>query len=241
MAALEVYRTGLDKFPNEVSLLTGMARIYEAVGNLSLSTKYYKMILVEDAVNVEAIACIGMEHFYADQPELSLRFYRRLLQMGVHNVELYNNLGLCCFYAQQYDMTLTCMERALSLAEEDDVLADVWYNMGHIAINLGDTNLAYQCFRLALSSNHSHAEAFNNLGVLEMRRGHVESARAFFATSASLAPHMFEPGYNTAHLAERIGDLQTSYVVVQKALKNFPEHNDSVELLKQLKKHFALL
>ena len=73
-----------------------------------------------------------MEHFYADQPELSLRFYRRLLQMGVHNAELYNNLGLSCFYAQQYDMTLTCMERALSLAEEPEVIADVWYNLGHI-------------------------------------------------------------------------------------------------------------
>ena len=65
------------------------------------------MILIEDSINVEAIACIGMEHFYADQPELSLRFYRRLLQMGVYNAELYNNLGLSCFYAQQYDMTLT--------------------------------------------------------------------------------------------------------------------------------------
>ena len=182
-----------------------------------------------------------MEHFYADQPELSLRFYRRLLQMGVSNAELYNNLGLCCFYAQQYDMTLTCMERALSLAEEPEVVADVWYNLGHIGLNLGDVNLAYQCFRLALSSNHSHAEAFNNLGVLEMRRGHTESARAFFATAASLGPHMFEPAYNTAYLAERIGDLQTAYVVVQKALKNFPEHSDSVDLLKQLKKHFSVL
>ena len=105
-----------------------------------------------------------MEHFYADQPELSLRFYRRLLQMGVHNAELYNNLGLCCFYAQQYDMALTCMERALSLSEETETVADVWFNLGHIGLNLGDTNLAYQCFSLALSSNHSHAEAFNNLG-----------------------------------------------------------------------------
>ena len=151
-----------------------------------------------------------MEHFYADQPELSLRFYRRLLQMGVHNAELYNNLGLSCFYAQQYDMTLTCMERALSLAEEPEVIADVWYNLGHIGkknackkyyqfiswnqntntastgssirpeffnlfyfssiigLNLGDVNLAYQCFRLSLSSNHSHAEAFNNLGIFHI-------------------------------------------------------------------------
>lgn len=45
MAALEVYRTGLDKFPNEISLLTGVARIYEAIGNLPLSAKYYKIIL----------------------------------------------------------------------------------------------------------------------------------------------------------------------------------------------------
>ena len=39
---------------------------------------------------------------------------------------------------------------------------------------IGDMNLAYQCFRLALSSNNDHPEAYNNLGVLEMRKGHVE-------------------------------------------------------------------
>lgn len=53
--------------------------------------------------------------------------------MGVYNAELFNNLGLCCFYAQQYDMTLTCFERALSLAEEV-TLAEVWYNIGHVAL-----------------------------------------------------------------------------------------------------------
>ena len=39
---------------------------------------------------------------------------------------------------------------------------------------IGDMNLAYQCFRLALTSNNDHAEAYNNLGVLEMRKGHIE-------------------------------------------------------------------
>jgi len=32
--------------------------------------------------------------------------------------------------------------------------------------------LAYQCFRLALASQNDHPEAYNNLGVLEMRKGH---------------------------------------------------------------------
>ena len=104
-------------------------------------------ITQEEPINVEAIACIGMNHFYADQPELSLRFYRRLLQMGVSNAELYNNLGLCCFYAQQYDMSLTCMERALAFADEEETKAEIWYNVGHIALAMGDTSLAYQCYR----------------------------------------------------------------------------------------------
>ena len=52
MAALEVYRTGLDKFPNEVTFLTGVARIYEAIGNLSLSAKYYKILLVVRMCNM---------------------------------------------------------------------------------------------------------------------------------------------------------------------------------------------
>jgi len=61
----------------------------------------------------------------------------------VNNTELWNNLGLCCFYASQYDMALHCFERALALAD-DSSLADVWYNIGQIAIGIGDLGLAYQ-------------------------------------------------------------------------------------------------
>ena len=43
-----------------------------------------------------------------------------------------------------------------------------------------DHNLAYQCFRLTLASNNDHAEAYNNLGVLELKRGHVEAVSSLF-------------------------------------------------------------
>ena len=45
---------------------------------------------------------------------------------------------------------------------------------------LGSSVLAYQCFKLALVTNNNHSEAYNNLGVLEWRRGRgeqVESVR----------------------------------------------------------------
>uniref|UniRef100_G3NXV8 Tetratricopeptide repeat domain 8 n=1 Tax=Gasterosteus aculeatus aculeatus TaxID=481459 RepID=G3NXV8_GASAC len=241
ITALNLFKQGLDHFPGEVTLLTGIARIHEEMNNISSATEYYKDVLKQDNTHVEAIACIGSNHFYTDQPEIALRFYRRLLQMGVYNCQLYNNLGLCCFYAQQYDMTLSSFERAQALAANDEEQADVWYNIGHVAVGIGDLPLAYQCFKLALTNNNDHAEAYNNLAVLELRKGRIEQSKAFLQTAASLAPHMYEPHFNLSILSEKIGDLQGSYTAAQKSEDSFPEHVDTQQLLKQLRQHFSVL
>eukprot|EP00002_Diphylleia_rotans_P005388 TRINITY_DN1451_c0_g1_i2.p1 TRINITY_DN1451_c0_g1~~TRINITY_DN1451_c0_g1_i2.p1 ORF type:complete len:372 (+),score=66.12 TRINITY_DN1451_c0_g1_i2:43-1158(+) len=79
--ALEYYLKGAERFPGDVSLLTGVARVYDAINDIPKSILYYKKVLQADNANVEAIACIASNHFYTDQPELALRFYRRLLQV----------------------------------------------------------------------------------------------------------------------------------------------------------------
>ena len=163
--------------------------------------KYYKEVLQSNNTNVEAIACIATNYFYNDQPEVALKYYRRLLQMGVCNSELFNNIGLCCFYAQQYDMILSCFDRALSLASNDMQLADIWYNLGHVALGVGDSSLAYQCFRLSLVHNNENPEAYNNLGILEMAHNRFDLAKAFFQASQNLGPMMFEPNFNNGYLA----------------------------------------
>ncbi|KAM4665174.1 tetratricopeptide repeat protein 8 isoform 1-T1 [Discoglossus pictus] len=241
LTALSIYKQSLDRFPKEVTILCAIARIHEEMNNMSSASEYYKDVLKQDNTHVEAIACIGSNHFYTDQPEIALRFYRRLLQMGVYNCQLFNNLGLCCFYAQQYDMILTSFERALSLAENEEEAAEVWYNLGHVAVGIGDLNLAYQCFKLTLANNNDHAEAYNNLAVLEMRKNHVEQARALLQTASALAPHMYEPHFNFASLSDKIGDLQSSYVAAQKAETAFPDHVETKQLIEKLKQHFAMI
>lgn len=160
--------------------------------------------------------------------------------MGVYTAELFVNLGLCTFYSQQYDMTLNCFQRALHLATNES-LPDVWYNLGQIAMGLSDTTWASQAFRLTISSDNNHAEAYNNLGVLEARKGNTEGASAFFKTASSLAPHLFEPLYNLAKTADGVGDLQNSYVIVRRALDNYPDHADSKQLLGKLKTYFETM
>lgn len=107
ITALNLFKQGLDHFPGEVTLLTGIARIHEVqyvhshditanikqetiftlpymilfqeMNNISSATEYYKDVLKQDNTHVEAIACIGSNHFYTDQPEIALRFYRSVV------------------------------------------------------------------------------------------------------------------------------------------------------------------
>eukprot|EP00128_Syssomonas_multiformis_P018116 Colp12_sorted_trinity150504_noHs@13675 len=208
-SALEQYAKALDKFPGQVALLTAKARVYEALQQFDESEQAYKDVLVADPSNVEAIATLAAHHFYQDQPEIALRLYRRLLQMGVYNAEIFNNLGLCCFYGQQYDMALSCFERALNMAN-DKQMGDVWYNLGQVSVAVGDTGLAYLCFKLAVTTDPNHAEAFNNLGVLELKKANLDVASSNFQAAQTLQPFLHEPHYNRALLSFRMGELEQS-------------------------------
>ncbi len=101
---------------------------------MTQSMEYYRQVLKLDNTNIEAIACIAANHFYNDQPEISLKFYRRLLQMGVTTSSIFTNIALCCFHAQQYDMIVACFLKALACATADDERADIWYNIGEMAL-----------------------------------------------------------------------------------------------------------
>lgn len=216
--------------------MAGSARIFEGIGEAAKSVAVYKQLLVLDATNVEAIASIAAHHFYTDNPEKALILYRRLIQMGISSAELFNNLGLCCFYAQQFDMALGCFERALTVAD-DDAMADVWYNLSHVALGLGDIGLSYQCLKLAVVCDSTHAEAYNNLGALEHRKENHEQAAAHYAAAEGI----YEAQYNAALLAEDRGDYQQCFTNATAALNTFEEHADSKVVLDRLQKLFLSL
>lgn len=46
------------------------------MGDLNNAVKFYRCVLQFDNTNVEAIACLGTNYFYTDQPEIALRYYR---------------------------------------------------------------------------------------------------------------------------------------------------------------------
>lgn len=82
-AVIQTYNKYLHTYPQSITLLTGLARIHEALGDLKESSRIYKQILEQDSANVEALSSIASHCYYTDQPEVSVVIYRRLLQVRV--------------------------------------------------------------------------------------------------------------------------------------------------------------
>ncbi len=101
--------------------------------------------------------------------------------MGIHTVEVFCNLALCCWKTQQFDLIFPCLENAFSLLKQnqDPLSADLWYNLGHIALTAaGNPEMAALCWRISLATDRNHSQACNNLAVLALMAGRIQEGKA---------------------------------------------------------------
>jgi len=67
---------------------------------------------------------------------------------------------------------------------------------------------------VAVSVDPTHGEALNNIAVLEMRRQKFEVAKSCLSTSCEVAPHIFEPLYNSGELTLYMLVIELFFVFV---------------------------
>ncbi|CAL2045500.1 unnamed protein product [Caenorhabditis brenneri] len=234
MAALKTYMAGLDVFPEDVTMLTGMARVQEALGEFDVSVAMYNRVLDAQANNIEAIACVATTYYYGGKPEIALRYYRRILQMGCSSAELFMNIGLCCLAAQQFDFALSSIMRAQSTLT-DDVAADIWFNIGQVMLEVGDLPAASRSYRIALTHDPDHSESLVNLGILRYRDGNIDEARSLYAAAVAKNPLMFEGNYNLGLVCFTQGKYHDCRRLMERALEVFPDHEHCKKILSSIK------
>ncbi|KAI3378136.1 hypothetical protein SNEBB_007081 [Seison nebaliae] len=239
LKAIEIYTDGLKNHEKQPILLTHLGRIYESLNNTSKFIETYGLVLNVDMSNIEAMTCIANHYFYNNEPEVALKFYNRLLFMGIQKSAVYNNIALCCFYSQQWDLIVSAFEKAIHLAEDDFELSDIWYNISLMCVANGDSSLAYQSLRIALAYNPESSEVYNNLGVLELRRGRLDTALSMFETARSYNFRLYEAVYNAGQVSYQLGDIEGSYASSKMAESIYPKHSYTKLLLKEIRKKLS--
>ena len=64
--AIEMYKRCIDKYPNEISFLIPMARVYDQLNEPKKAIDFYSLALIKDNSNIECVASLGSFHFYQD-------------------------------------------------------------------------------------------------------------------------------------------------------------------------------
>lgn len=234
LRAIDIYKEAASRFPHETFFDIAVGRVYEEMADMRASGSVYMGVLKRDPLCIEALSCVAANCFYEDAVEFALRYYRRILQLGVVNAEIYNNIALCCFYSQQFDILVPSFMRALQMAENDEVLADIWYNIGNMLVALGEVNYARACFELSLTLDADNTEAANNLaclhalsdewnvalGLFEQAQALLRRAQTDENEAAVEANIPAELAYNLALASEHCGDYGKSFRQAQLAFDN---------------------
>uniref|UniRef100_A0A1I8M8M6 Uncharacterized protein n=1 Tax=Musca domestica TaxID=7370 RepID=A0A1I8M8M6_MUSDO len=200
--AMVLIQSAVDRHPFDVTFRIEQGRLLDAMSKVEDSMQMYRLIAKLNPINIEALACIALNYFYDNNPEMALMYYRRILSLGVHSCELYCNIGLCCLYGGQIELVLPCFQRALLTAKTSEQKADIWYNLSFVAITTGDFNLAKRCLQLCLTSDARNGAALNNLSVLAAYTGDILKAKSYLSAAKDVMPESEEVETNLKYMDE---------------------------------------
>lgn len=248
--AVAQYKKVLQVDPSNTEAIACLAANHFYSDQPELALRFYRRLLQMGVQSPELWNNLGLCCFYASQYDMALSCMDRALALANDSsmAEVWYNIGQVCAPSasplhppsRMQALWLSAWEAPFRLAHSPTSRVCV-FAPRQVAIGIGDLGLAYQAFKIAISVDSSHAEAYANLGVLELRKGNVDAARSNFRAVQGMAPHMFEPFFNGALLAYKLGDFQESFELGSKALELCEGHHDSMELLKQLRNHFTML
>lgn len=78
--------------------------------------------------------------------------------------------------------------------------------------------MAYQCLKMVISCDQHHAEAYNNLGVIEIKNDNIERGKYELLVSIKEGEMLLEPHFNAALWAFNTSDYEESLKFVNKAI-----------------------
>ena len=234
--ALSELDIGIEQFPHEIKFYLCQGRIYEQLGDFQKSRDLWKKVLQIDQSSIEAISSLATSTFYDDLPETSLKFYTYLKNLGLINSSILNNIAISGLSSGNYNIIGPSICAALTLAETDVEKSDIWYNISHIGISSGDLLLATYALLISTSLSNHNGEAFNNLGLLELKNKNIQKSIAAFKAATQANPEMHEPWFNLALLYEKIGQIQEAYTSAKEAVRLYPMFSQAIEFLNDIEK-----
>lgn len=220
-----------------------------------------KKIVNIDPYHYDANMVLASLYYNSKKYKDAKEIYEKLSKVYTNNVDVWNNLGITCYQLKEYDNAEKAFLKALeidptyqlarknlsslskklgkkidlpSIPEKKDV--EYYLNKGVEAYNNRDYKMAEELFRKAIFINDKSSEAYNNLGAVLFIQGDYEKAIKMFKKALEINKQYLQAYGNISVALLKLGRKEEAKKYLEEGLKYFPNNQDLIKLLEDIKK-----
>ena len=158
-------------------------------------------------------------HYFHDALKLNPNYTRAMLQ-----------LGKTYFDNREYESAAIWFAR---VPKSDDAVGEAYFLLGMSEFYRGNFDKAFAAFNY-LSTRVPLTEVYNNMGVVEARRGHRPSAVDYFARAANADPNDADYRFNLAVALYKNGDAAGAGRQLREELQQRPNDAEAKALMEMI-------
>jgi serine/threonine-protein kinase len=182
--AVTAYRRALAAQPNNFDAMLGLARAYEANGNVDRSEETYKRAIQLQPAYFGGYSKLGGFYFTYGRWGAAADMFRKVTQLTPDNAHAFANLGACYSQLGQFDRALEAFQKSVALEPSDFAYS----NVGTAQYYLGRYPDSAIAFEKALALSPSHYLIWSNLGdALRLIPGRQAKAEEAYEKGIALA------------------------------------------------------
>lgn len=198
--AKSFYEDRLTKDPKNKEVRNHLADIYRLEKNYSEANEQIKKVLFADPDNIEAYKTLALVFMDQKKYDMAKMTCANALKIDQSNAGVYNALGLVFLAQGQIRDAAAQFETAL---EKDPGYAPALANLGSIALDHKDYNLAGDCFGKLAKLRPSSPAALNAYAVALRGQKKYDDARALYQKVHELDSSNVEVSFNLGVLYQK--------------------------------------
>lgn len=219
--AVEIYRAYVEKNPEDLEARNALMESLTAGDYYDDAINEAKTILMSDAKNVGAYRNLSRLYFAKNEYKMSQLCAEKAKQLAAGDSGIYNNIGVTYLVMDNEAAAIDEFKTAIKL-DPDNLEANL--NLGLVALNSGDYELAKGCFEAALSGTPGSTES--KLGLAVALRGLKD-----YGTAEKLYDEVIEADPSSQKAYFNASDLHAKYTKdfkkAKKLLEEFVNKNNS--------------
>lgn len=199
--------------------------------DFATAARLYKMLLAEDASNVEYLKQLGSIYVQNQEDEKAIPYYEQIITFYPHYIEAMNSLGAIYRRLGRYEESINILQRAVDEGRDS---ASVNYNLGFTYKEMGNFKDAEDAFNLVIHENPDDVLAYNHLGKIYFAEKNYEKSIASYKRGLQIDQNHPILNYNLAHVYEETKNTGDAIRCYQAALKTRPAWVDAINDFSEL-------